>query len=93
MSVVRGAVALSNRPSARASVEPAADSGQLALALTAADAGQLDSALAAIEPIIRGDPLNAAAFCVRGLVLNAKGESALALVALRRAVWRATRGK
>jgi chemotaxis protein methyltransferase CheR len=67
--------------------QPRGEHGRIALALVAADAGQLDSALAVIGPLINENPLNAAAFCVRGLVLHAKGESALALVALRRAVY------
>jgi chemotaxis protein methyltransferase CheR len=60
---------------------------QLAAALTAADKGDSDGALALVAPLIAGNPLDADAHFVQGLVTLEAGSPARAAAALRRALY------
>jgi tetratricopeptide (TPR) repeat protein len=60
---------------------------QLAAALDAAGQGHRDAALAQVATLIAGDPLDADAHFVGGLVTLEAGEPARAVAALRRALY------
>jgi chemotaxis protein methyltransferase CheR len=59
----------------------------LAAALDAADKGERANALTAVDAVLAGNPLDADAHFVQGLVWLAAGESAKAVAALRRALY------
>jgi chemotaxis protein methyltransferase CheR len=60
---------------------------QLAAALEAAGRGERDAALAGVAALIAGDPLDADAHFIGGLVALEAGEPAAAVAALRRALY------
>jgi chemotaxis protein methyltransferase CheR len=60
---------------------------RLAAALAAADTGNRDDALAQVASMLAGNPLDADAHFVQGMVMLEAGEPARAAVALRRALY------
>jgi chemotaxis protein methyltransferase CheR len=66
--------------------QPASREQWLATALGAADRGDRDAALAAVAALLAGNPLDADAHFIQGLVTLAAGDPAKAAAALRRAL-------